>query len=64
MIIVVWKKKRNLGIVGRLFDDFGRHPEGGADEGVALAGRVRQLTGHPKVGQFHVPVLAQQHIRS
>lgn len=59
-----WRRVRTyLGIVGGLFDDFGRHPEGRADESVALAGRIRQLAGHAEIGQFDVALLTQQHIR-
>ena len=53
-----------LRVVGRLFDDFGRHPEGCADERVAFAGGVSQLAGHSEIGQFDVALLAEQHVGS
>ena len=42
-----------LAVVARLLDDFGGHPVGGPDEGVALGHSARQLRGHPKVRQLH-----------
>lgn len=56
------KLKTHLGVVGRLFDDLGRHPERRADEGVALDLRVRQLSRHAEVGQLHLALLGQQHV--
>lgn len=47
---VCLRKQTHLGVVGRLFDDLGRHPEGRAHEGVALDLRVRQLSRHAEVG--------------
>ena len=62
------KRKKRTGwyfwIVGWLFDDFGRHPEGRAYKGVALASRVGQLAGHAEIRQFDVSLLAQQHVGS
>lgn len=55
--------EKYLGIVGRLFDNFGRHPEGRADEGVPFARGVRQLAGHAEVRQLHVAHLAQENVR-
>ena len=45
-----------------LLDDLRRHPEGGADEGVPLAGGVGQLPRHAEVRQLHVAHVAQQHV--
>ena len=53
-----------LGMFTWLFDHLRRHPEWSADEGVALAGRVGQLTGHTEVGQLHVTHITQQYVCS
>lgn len=52
-----------LGIVGGLFDNFWRHPEGRADESVPFAGCVRQLASHTKVRELHVAHLAKENVR-
>ncbi len=49
-------------VVGWLLDDFRCHPEGRSHKGVALAGRVGQLAGNAEIRQFHVALLAQQHV--
>lgn len=56
------KRQSDLEVVRRLLDDFGRHPERRPHEGLALDLRVRQLTGHPEVGQLHLAVLRQEHV--
>lgn len=53
---------RYLGVVGRLFDDLGGHPEGRSHEGVAFDLSVGELSGHAEVGQLHLPLLGQQHV--
>ena len=47
-----------------MFDHLRRHPEGGADKGVAFAGGVGELAGYPEVCQLDVPHVAQQYISS
>lgn len=47
-----------------MLDDFRCHPEGRSHKGVALAGRVGQLAGNAEIRQFHVALLAQQHVGS
>lgn len=53
-----------LGVVGRLFDDLGRHPEGRSHEGVAFDLSVGELSCHAEVGQLHFSLLGQQHVGS
>ena len=48
-----------LGVISRLFDDFGGHPEWRADKRVSFVGRVGQLSGHSKVCQLYVAHLRQ-----
>lgn len=57
-----FRTQTHLGVVGRLLDDLGRHPERRADEGVALDLRVRQLPRNAEVGQLHLALLGQQHV--
>ena len=52
----------HLGVVCTLLDDLRRHPEGRADEGVALAGRVGQLAGNAEVRELDVAHLRQQDV--
>lgn len=52
-----------LGIVSRLFDDFGCHPERRTDEGISFTSGIRQLTGYTEVGQLDIAHFAQQNIR-
>lgn len=54
----------HLGVIGRLLDDLGRHPEGRAHKGVALDLGVGELARHPKVGQLHLTLLGQEHVGS
>ena len=51
-----------LAVVARLLDDFGGHPVGRPDEGVALGHGARQLRSHPEVRQLHLPGLRQQDV--
>lgn len=53
-----------LGVVGRLLDNFGSHPERCAHKRFPLDLRVRQLTSHAKVSQLHLTVFRQQHVGS
>lgn len=53
-----------LGVVGRLLDDLWSHPERCSHKGFPLDLRIRQLTRHTEVRQFHLAVLRQQHIGS
>lgn len=53
-----------LGVVGRLLNDFGSHPERCPHKRLPLDLRVRQLTSHAKVSQLHLAMLRQQHVGS
>ena len=58
----LWTSVPHLGVVRRLFDDLGRHPEGRADERLTLAGGVGQLAGHAEIRQLHITQLREQHV--
>lgn len=60
----VWSKRSDLGVVGRLLDDFRSHPERRSHEGFPFDLRVRKLTGYTEVRQLHLTVLRQQDIGS
>lgn len=47
----------HLKVIGRLFDDLWCHPEGCPNKCVPLDLGVCQLPSHPKVSQFHIPLL-------
>lgn len=51
-----------LGVVGRLLNNFGSHPERRPHKRLPLDLRVRQLTSHAEVSQLHLTVLRQQHV--
>lgn len=53
-----------LGVIGRLFDDLGGHPEGRADKGVAFDLSVGELPRHTEICQLHLSLLGQQHVGS
>lgn len=53
-----------LGVVGRLLNNLGSHPERRTHKRFPLDLCVRQLTSHTKVSQFHLTVLRQQHVGS
>ena len=57
-------KQTHFGIVGWLFDDFGRHPERRPHKRVPLARRVGQLSGHAEIGQFDVALFAEKNVGS
>lgn len=52
----------HLGVIRRLFDDLGGHPEGRADEGVAFDLGVGELPRHAEIRQLHLPLLREQHV--
>lgn len=54
----------HLGVVGRLLDNFGSHPERCTHKRLPLDLRVCQLTSHTKVSQFHLTMLRQQDVGS
>jgi len=56
-------KWRNLSVIGRLFDDFRRHPERRANKRLSLTGSASQLTSDTEVRQLHVTRLRQQNVR-
>lgn len=61
---VVQLEASYLGVVGRLLNDFGGHPERCSHKRLPLDLRVRQLTSHAKVSQLHLAMLRQQHVGS
>lgn len=56
------QKAANLGVVGRLLDDLGGHPEGRAHERLPFDLGVCQLARHAKVCQLHFAKLGQEHV--
>lgn len=53
-----------LGVIGRLFDHLGGHPEGRAHKRVAFDLGVGELPRHAEIRQLHLSLLGQQHVGS
>lgn len=54
--------RADLAIVSALLNDLWSHPVRRADEGVALAHCVAQLSRHTKVSNLHLPSFCQQNV--
>lgn len=54
---LTWFVASYLGVVGGLLDNLWSHPEWRPNKRFPLDLRIRQLTGHTEVRQFHLAVL-------
>lgn len=63
MSAYVWNgENRDFSVVGDFLDDFGSHPEGSADYGVALGEGGVELGRYAKVGDFGFSFLGEENI--